>query len=372
MAPPITLEVLTKCMTAVLNNTAKDNPNLMLDTLRDMAITVGLSSTPFTDLLIHPSHSICPPFDCDVKKDRLLLVLDNLSSPNAIKTLLYTGITLISHNDIYKWASFHDKHKIDAALKMFFKAWKPAKAYSPVRMPVDIPPTPPTYDQDTVSPLPPSSTLCPTEFDSEMVKAANTGSSLEDSCLLIPMPCPLDKGKWKPRSTPEIVCQAPVPPFLTPSLQPVTEVISPVVTTAHIRCKSQPLGEGARPSALGHLVCLHLAVGGWRIVLRLRLAWKQAAFRVRKPRARAKGKPLQLSLARPHQSPLGWSHHVGRQRLPTLSGQPRPMPSQPSYHLPLPGPALCWPSLIICSLQCSKPRRSLSWPQRLLRYATTH
>ena len=224
----------------------------MSDTLRDTAITVGLSSAPFTDLLIHPGHSIRPPFDPNVKKDCLLLVLDNLSSPQAIKTLLYTGIALISRNDIYKWAAFHDEHKIDTMLEMFFDAWKPAKAYSLVCMLVDIPPTPPTYDWDTVSPLPPFSTLCPTEFDAEMLEAADTSSSLEDSCLPMPMPHPLEKGKWKPGSTSEIVHPAPIPPSSTPSLQPVTKVDSPVVATTCVGSESQLLGEGARPSALGH------------------------------------------------------------------------------------------------------------------------
>jgi len=118
-------------------------------------------------------------------------------------------------------------------------------------MPVEIPPTPPTYDQDTVSPLPPFSTPLPIEFDAEMVKAADTGSSLEDSRLPTPTPRPLEKGKWKPGSTPDIARQAPVPPSSIPSLQPVTKVISPAVATAHVRRESQPLGEGARPPASG-------------------------------------------------------------------------------------------------------------------------
>ena len=99
---------------------------LQSDALRDAAIAVRLVSAPFTDLLVHPGHSLRPPFDPDVKKDRLLLVLDNLSSPQAIKTLLYTGITLISHNDIYRRASFCNEHEIDAMLEAFFKAWYPA------------------------------------------------------------------------------------------------------------------------------------------------------------------------------------------------------------------------------------------------------
>ena len=103
--------------------------DLQSDALQDTTIAVGLTSAPFTNLLIHPDLSICPPFDPDVEKDRLLLVLDNLSSPQAIKTLLYTGITLISCNDIYRRASFRNEHKIDAMLKVFFKAWKPAKAW---------------------------------------------------------------------------------------------------------------------------------------------------------------------------------------------------------------------------------------------------
>jgi len=99
-----------------------DDPDLMSDALQDATINVGLSSAPFTNLLVHPSLSIHPPFDPDVKKDHLLLVLNNLSSPQAIKTLLYTGITLISCNNIYKWATFRNKHKIDTMLKVFFKA----------------------------------------------------------------------------------------------------------------------------------------------------------------------------------------------------------------------------------------------------------
>ena len=68
----------------------------------------------------------------------------------------------------------------------------------------------------------------------------------------MPTPHPVEKGKWKPRNTLEAVCQAPIPLSLTPSLQPVTEVDSPVVAAAHVGCESQPLGEGARPPVLGH------------------------------------------------------------------------------------------------------------------------
>ena len=64
------------------------------------------------------------------------------------------------------------------------------------------------------------------------------------------MPRPMEKGKWKPRSTPEAVRQAPVPPSSTPSLHPVTEVDSPAVAATCVGRESQPLGEGARPSLL--------------------------------------------------------------------------------------------------------------------------
>ena len=167
----------------------------MSDAIRDATIAVGLSSAPFTDLLIYPGLSLRPPFDPDVKKDCLLLILNNLSSPQAIKTLLYTGIALISCNDIYRWAAFCNEHEIDTMLETFFKAWKPAKAYFPVPMLVEIPPTPPTYDWDTVFPIPPSFTPFPTEFDAEMVEATDTSSSLEDSCPPTLMPHPLEKGK---------------------------------------------------------------------------------------------------------------------------------------------------------------------------------
>ena len=66
------------------------------------------------------------------------------------------------------------------------------------------------------------------------------------------MPHPMEEGKWKPRNTPEIVCQPPVKPSLLPApLQPVTKVDLPAVTATYVRCESQPLGAGARPSDLG-------------------------------------------------------------------------------------------------------------------------
>ena len=191
------------------------------------------------------------PFDPDTEKDHLLLLLNNLSSPNAFKTLIYIGITLTNRSDIHKHGFYCKEFQIDKALQAFCNAWTyTSKVVSPVAMPLDIPSTPPTYDRDTVSPPPPFSTPYPTEFDAEMPEA-DSGFSLEDSQLPTPMPRPMEKGKWKPGSTPEAVCQAPIPPFSTPSLQSVTEVISPAVATACIRHKSQPLGEGARPPALG-------------------------------------------------------------------------------------------------------------------------
>jgi len=50
---------------------------------------------------------------------------------------------------------------------------------------------------------------------------------------------------------PRYCAPGPCPPSSIPSLQPVTEVISPVVATARVRRESQPLGEGARPPASG-------------------------------------------------------------------------------------------------------------------------
>ena len=130
MAPPVTLPILVSRLVKILKTGAGDNPDLMSDALRDATINIGLSSAPFTDLLVHPGLFLCPPFDPDVKKDRLLLVLDNLSFPQVIKTLLYTGIALYSRNTIYQWSSFRNEHKIDAMLEAFFEAWKPVKAYS--------------------------------------------------------------------------------------------------------------------------------------------------------------------------------------------------------------------------------------------------
>ena len=59
-----------------------------------MAIEIGLAKAPFTDLVVQPNLSLCPPFDLDCEKDRILLILDNLSFSQVIKTLLYTGIVL--------------------------------------------------------------------------------------------------------------------------------------------------------------------------------------------------------------------------------------------------------------------------------------
>ena len=75
------------------------------------------------------------------------------------------------------------------------------------------------------------------------------GSSDEESRLQTPTPRPLEKGKWKPRNTPEIAHQPPVKPLPLPApLQPVTDVDSPAVAATHVRRKSQPPGVGARPS----------------------------------------------------------------------------------------------------------------------------
>ena len=372
MAPPITLEVLTKHMTAVLNNATKDNPDLMSDTLWDTAIAVGLSSAPFTNLLIHPGHSIYPHFDPNVEKDRLLLVLDNLSSLQAIKTLLYTGITLISRNDIYRRAIFCDEHKINAMLEVFFDAWKPAKDYSPVRMLVDIPPTPPTYDWDTVSPLPPSSNPLHIELDAEMLKAADTSSSLEDSHLPMPTPHPLEKGKWKPRSTPDIVHQAPIPPSLTPSLKPVTEVISPVVATAHVRCKSQPLGEGARPPALGCPGMPPPCSGGPADSAWTETGMEASCIQGGKAKGKGRGETFAAVTSKAVSKPIG-VELPHRQTKITDTFRPAQTNGKPTK----PPPPPTRPSLMLALTHhmlstTLKARWTLSWPLRLSRYATTH
>ena len=66
-------------------------------------------------------------------------------------------------------------------------------------------------------------------------------SSDEELCLPTLTPRPLEKGKWKPGNTLEIVCCPPVKPSPLPALlQPVTKVDLPVVTATCVRHESQP------------------------------------------------------------------------------------------------------------------------------------
>jgi len=99
--------------------------NMQSDALWNMAIELGLASAPFSNLVVDPTLTICPPFDVDHKTDCLFIVLDNISSPLQIKTLPYVGLCLLQQSNIYKRASFHQEHQIDKALEAFFEAWKP-------------------------------------------------------------------------------------------------------------------------------------------------------------------------------------------------------------------------------------------------------
>ena len=207
---PKRLTQVLKTVTAALKQL--DSLNDHADTLRDVAINVGIAKAPFTDLVIPLESSLRPLFDPEVEKDRLLLSLDNLPTYNAIKTLLYTGIILATCTDIHKWPFYHSEYQIDKMLEAFFEAWRPLpKVVSPVAMLLDIPPTPPTYDRDTVSPLPPSSTPCPTEFNAEMLKA-DSGSSSEDSRLPTPTPHPCRKGQVEAQVYPRSCAPGPHPP----------------------------------------------------------------------------------------------------------------------------------------------------------------
>ena len=64
-------------------------------------------------------------------------------------------------------------------------------------------------------------------------------SSDKESCLQTLTPHPLEKGKWKPRNTPEIAHHPPVTPCPLPApLKPVTEVDSPAVAATCVRHES--------------------------------------------------------------------------------------------------------------------------------------
>ena len=97
MAPPNLIQLTGK---VVLLLGLQSDPGIQSDALQDAAIQVGLTKAPFTDLVIDPALSIHPPFNPDTEKDCLLLLLDNLSLPNAFKTLIYTGIVLAKCSDI--------------------------------------------------------------------------------------------------------------------------------------------------------------------------------------------------------------------------------------------------------------------------------
>ena len=149
--PLVTTATLTRRLESILS-LAKHDPGMQSDALRNASIALGFAKAPFQDLVILLESSLRPPFNPEIKKDHLLLSLDNLPTHNAIKTLLYTGVTLATHSDIHKWPSYRKEHQINKMLEAFFEAWRPLpKVVSPVDMPLDIPPTP----------LPMTGTPCP-------------------------------------------------------------------------------------------------------------------------------------------------------------------------------------------------------------------
>jgi len=53
----------------------------------------------------------------------MLLLLDEYSTPNALKLLLLIGISLFECNNIFTRASFHEEHKVDD-IKTYYCLWQ--------------------------------------------------------------------------------------------------------------------------------------------------------------------------------------------------------------------------------------------------------
>ena len=192
---------------------------------------------------------------------------DNIPFPTAFKTLLRASIALWNAHRTAGTLT-HDfvmEHALDQAIFSTFDFFTPT-AVSPIQLPIEITPTPQYSDPLLPSPLP----------HNEDTPIGNLNFS-DKSCLQTLMPRPLEKGKWKPGHTLEIVRQPPVNPFPLPApLQPVTKVDLPAVAATRVGHESQPLGAGARPSDQGRPGMPPPRSGGLADSAPVKTGWLQA------------------------------------------------------------------------------------------------
>ena len=199
----------------------------------------GGGGYPFTDPLIPPSPppvfagpspSPIPPLISAHSIDEgdvnvLLGSVSNLPFHAAFKTLLASSMALwtASAPDVETIKSHGLDTAIDGFLEFISTPSFPT-TISPVRLPIDIPPTPLFSDPLLPSPLP---------HDEDAVMASGDSSDTPSSHIRTPTPRPLEKGKMRapePPAVPEILAPTPVipsslpaPPAIPPSCAPVSD-----------------------------------------------------------------------------------------------------------------------------------------------------
>ena len=192
----------------------------------------GGGSYPFTNPLVPPSPTPdpIPPLisahgidEGDVNV--LLSSISELPFPTAFKTLLASSMALwaASAPDVATIKSLGLDKTIDGFLEFISPPTFPT-TISPVRLPINIPPTPHYSDPLLPSPLP---------CDEDAVMASSDSPDLPSSHIRSPTPCPLEKGKMQARGLSEVprdlmptpVAPSPLP---APSAAPI-DLVSPTV-----------------------------------------------------------------------------------------------------------------------------------------------
>jgi len=157
------------------------------------------------------------------------VTLAELPFPTAFKTLLASSMALwaASAPDVATVRSLGLDTAIDGFLSFIGPSPNPPTAISPLRLPVDIPPTPRLSTPPLPSPLP---------RDEDAVMADSPSSRLRT-----PTPRPLEKGKMRalePSEVPAVLAPAPVVPSLPPA--PPAVLPSCVPVSDHARDRARP------------------------------------------------------------------------------------------------------------------------------------
>jgi len=192
----------------------------------------GSEGYPFTDPLIPPSPTpdpVSPLISAHgIDEGNVNVLLGSVSElpfPTAFKMLLAFSMALwaASAPDVATVKSLGLDNVIDGFLEFISPPTLPT-AISPVRLPIDIPPTPCFSDPLLPSPLP---------RDEDAVMASGDSPDMPSSHLHTPTPRPLEKGKMRalePSKVPGDLTPTPVvpSPLPAPSTAPIN-LVSPAV-----------------------------------------------------------------------------------------------------------------------------------------------